>query len=137
MRKRLEIIPMPRSTDILTTMLAQTMPWTKEIGEGTWRLHIYNGKMDGECKTQPSLRYTVLRQGYMQQVIQATTQARCSTYDKDDPESVELDTHSIYMFLDAFKHDNASTFVNCFSAGEKKMKKKKGQPFTYPTTSRA
>ena len=136
--KNVELIPMQISDSVLRDMLRHTTPFTKARSEEhEFHLHIYNAKMDGECKTQPSIRMPVLRAQYMQRVIKSSLEARCKNFNEaNDPEDVDLGEDAMYLFLDAFKPDNAGIFEKCFASGDRRIPKSRALYYlTYDESS--
>jgi len=98
---------------------------TPELAKHENHLHLYNGKTEGECKTQPHLRYPVNRQAYMARALKWCMKLRCPDLTDGDDDSLHLTGQNLYMFMDSFKHDNQIIYSNCFQSGERKMKKEK------------
>ena len=107
-RKFVEIVPVPRGdTELRTRMEHSTAFKTAQKHEKCFDLHIYNSKMDGECKTQPVLRMPVLRANHLHRCIKASLLARTPGSTEED---VEIPEKSIFMFLDGYRHDYANVF---------------------------
>ena len=79
--------------------------------------------MDGECKTQPSLRYPILRQGYMARTVKAALLARTSPESEGDTTTVHITDQSMYLFMDCYKHDNTNVVAKCFVLDDRRLPK--------------
>ncbi len=97
-----------------------------QLPEHHHHLHVYNAKTEGECKTQPHLRLPVNRPQFMAMVHAAALKARCPEWSTESGEDVvELTDGCLYFFLDAFKHDNQTTWEKCLAMEDRKLKKQK------------
>ena len=120
-RKFVELAPVPRSDTELRECMEGSIVYKTDIkDEKRFDLHIYNSKMDGECKTQPVLRMPVLRSNHLQRCIKASLLARTHGSTEED---VEIPEKSMFMFLDGYKHDNANVFNNGFTIGDRRLQK--------------
>ena len=120
-RKFVELAPAPRSDTELRACMEGTVVYkTGMKDEKRFNLHIYNAKMDGECKTQPVLRMPVLRSNHLQRCIKASLLVRTHGSTEED---VDVPEKSMFMFLDGYKHDNANVFNNSFNIGDRRLQK--------------
>ena len=104
----------------LLEQLRSCRAFTRPVAEaGTFHLFLYNSKADGECKTQPTVRLPVLRSGYLARVSHASLRARSGgDVSSEDPEA-KLAEDDLYLFMDAFKHDNKNAFINACTSADK------------------
>lgn len=133
-RKYVEYIPIPRTDAAFRTALeASTVFKTTLKHEKCHNLHLYNAKMDGECKTQPVLRLPLLRTSHMQRCIKSSLLARTPDSTPDD---VEIPEASIFLFADGHKSDNAGIFANSFNIDDRRLVKSRSHIYvTYDEAS--
>ena len=122
----LVIRPANGSMDAMTNMFKNSKTFRQEVPEGHHHLHIYDGKTEGESKTQPAQRMPTNRPAYMAAVVGAAVRARCPDFmASDDQDALKLEKQCLYMFFDAFKHDNIAVFEKCFNLPDRKMTRHK------------
>ena len=123
-RKGIDLVALPRSDKLLFEVFLNSRAFTKTLEPDCYRIYLYNAKSDGECKSQPKVRLPVLRSGYLNRMVHASLRARNAgkSTDEDDPQA-QLEPDDLYLFMDAFKHDNKNVFLNAFTSADKSMKK--------------
>ena len=126
-RKGVDLVALPRSDKLLYEALLGSRAFTRAIDPATYRIFLYNAKTDGECKSQPKIRLPVLRAAYMHRVVHAALRARnTQTEGSEDGEpKAQLEDNDLFLFMDAFKHDNKNVFLGSFASADKSMKKVK------------
>ena len=119
--------PANGSMDTMTTLMINSKTFRHEAPEGQHHLHIYDGKTEGESKTQPALRVPNNRPAYMAAAVGAALRARCKQFhaSQQDTDALKIEQRSLFMFFDAFKHDNLSVFDKCFNLPGRKLTRSK------------
>lgn len=122
--QRTFFIVVPKSEMRLLEMIKEAIVYFGgELPEGKNNIIWWNCKVEGEAKTQANLRHPTHRLSHMQKLIKAMLKAD-TTVDADaNPDAVEIGMQSVYLFLDGFKHGNATGFSNCFQIDDRKLDK--------------
>ena len=124
-RQRVELLIRPPncSADVMSKLLWQSTTYKMPMPEGHSHLHVYDSKTEGESKHRPHVRYPQNRPAYMMSATRSCLRARCGEgqVEVEDEDSLCITDESIYIFFDAFKHDNGNVFEKAFNLTSKRM----------------
>ena len=115
----LMVRPPKMSQDEMITMLQQSHGFKQKPAENHFNQVIYDGKTEGESKTQPAIRMPTSSVG-------AALRAGCQEYlasGMPDEDVLEIDPNTIFIFFDAFKRDNQGVFEKIFQIPDRKLQK--------------
>ena len=122
----LMVRPAKLSQDEMIEMLRQSPGFMQKPAEHHFNLVVYDGKTEGESKTQPAIRMPANRQSYMAASVGAALRAGCEEYlasGQPEEDVLEINGNTIFLFFDAFKRDNHSIFEKIFQLPDRKLQK--------------